>query len=54
LTLGAFFIVAGLFGDFSGRHEIFPIPIAVGIAMIAAVLFVLWRRRRKVSPSPGG
>ena len=51
LALGGFFIVAGLFGDFGGRHEIFPIPIAIGVAILAAVLFVVWRTRRRVRPA---
>ena len=44
-ALGALFIAAGLFGDFSGRHEIFPIPIVLGVVIIAAILVALWRRR---------
>ena len=47
LAFGLLSIGAGLFGDFSGRHEIFPIPIAIGIVVIALVLFALWRGGRR-------
>jgi hypothetical protein len=51
LVLGGFFVAAGLFGDLSGRHEIFPVPIVIGVVIIAVVLFVLGGRRRRVSAS---
>jgi hypothetical protein len=53
LVNGALFIAAGLFGDFSGQHRIFPIPILAGIAILVATAIWLWRRRRsRPSASP--
>ena len=46
LAFGALFIAAGFFGDLSGQHQVFPIPILIGIGIIAAVAISLWRRRR--------
>jgi LPXTG-motif cell wall-anchored protein len=52
LAVGGLFIAAGLFGDLSGRHEIFPIPILIGLAVIAGGLLALWRRRRSEALAP--
>ena len=54
LAVGGLFIAAGFLGDFSGQHRIFPIPILIGIGLIAMVLISVWRSRRarRLAPPP--
>lgn len=54
LAFGGLFIAAGFLGDFSGQHRIFPIPILLGIGLIAMVAIGVWRgrRARRLAPPP--
>ncbi|HUQ43013.1 MAG TPA: hypothetical protein VM451_01185 [Candidatus Limnocylindria bacterium] len=58
--VGGVLVLAGLFGDLSGRHQIFVVPLAVGIVIMAGALFAmvrLWRSRRPPGeglPPPNG
>ena len=54
LAFGGLFIAAGFLGDFSGQHRIFPIPILLGIGLIAMVAIGAWRgrRARRLAPPP--
>jgi hypothetical protein len=58
LLVGGLFVTAGLFGDFSGYHRIFVVPLAMGVAlMVAAVAGFVWllrRARRSATPSDPG
>ena len=55
LAAGALFIAAGLIGDLSGQHRIFPIPVLIGIGIIAVDAIGLWRRgrARRLTPPAG-
>ena len=54
LAVGGLFIAAGFLGDFSGQHRIFPVPILIGIGLIAMVAIGVWRSRRarRLAPPP--
>ena len=43
---GGLLVLAGLFGDLSGQHQIFVVPLAAGIAVIAGAAYMAWRLSR--------
>ena len=58
--IGGVFVLAGLFGDLSGRHQIFVVPLVVGIVIMAAALVAMVRAGRsrgtrgEGAPPPAG
>ena len=48
---GGILVLAGLFGDLSGRHEVFVVPLATGIAVMAGAVFGIWRLRSRREPA---
>ena len=54
VLVGALFVLAGLFGDLSGRHEIFVVPLAIGLVALGASFYGIWRVTRRPAGSASG
>jgi hypothetical protein len=51
---GGLSVAAGLFGDFSGYHRIFLVPLVIGVALMGAAVVGFWwlyRRGRRSAPA---
>ena len=57
--IGGVFVLAGLFGDLSGQHQVLVVALALGLVVMAGALFAmvrLWSSRTRGatgSPPPG-
>jgi hypothetical protein len=54
MLVGGLFVLAGLFGDLSGRHEIFVVPLAIGLVALGVSLYGIWRVTRGHARSASG
>ena len=49
LVFGVLTLLAGLFGDLSGQHRVFIVPVGIGLAAIVVSVVGFWRLRRAPS-----
>jgi hypothetical protein len=54
LLVGGLFVLSGLIGDLSGRHEIFVVPLFIGLVVAGASVYVVWRVTRGAARPASG